>query len=29
MADLVAGDRPVVDPTPFRLGRFARTKGVA
>jgi glycine/D-amino acid oxidase-like deaminating enzyme len=29
MADLVAGDRPVVDPAPFRLGRFARTKGVA
>ncbi len=26
MADLVAGDRPVVDPTPFRLGRFARTQ---
>jgi len=26
MADLVAGDRPVVDPTPFRLARFARTK---
>jgi glycine/D-amino acid oxidase-like deaminating enzyme len=29
MADLVAGDRPVVDPAPFRLGRFARTKRVA
>lgn len=26
MADLVAGDRPVVDPTPFRLSRFPRTK---
>jgi glycine/D-amino acid oxidase-like deaminating enzyme len=26
MADLVAGDRPVVDPTPFRLTRFPRTK---
>jgi len=26
MADLIAGDRPVVDPTPFRLARFARTK---
>ena len=26
MADLVAGDRPVVDPTPFRLARFPRTK---
>ncbi|MDR3533761.1 MAG: FAD-binding oxidoreductase [Rhodopila sp.] len=25
MADLVAGDRPVVDPTPFRLNRFTRT----
>ncbi|WP_428487359.1 NAD(P)/FAD-dependent oxidoreductase [Rhodopila sp.] len=25
MADLVAGDRPAVDPTPFRLARFART----
>jgi glycine/D-amino acid oxidase-like deaminating enzyme len=25
MADMVAGDRTVVDPTPFRLGRFART----
>ena len=23
MADLVAGDTPVVDPAPFRLGRFA------
>jgi glycine/D-amino acid oxidase-like deaminating enzyme len=29
MADLVAGDQPVVDPAPFRLGRFARTKGAA
>jgi glycine/D-amino acid oxidase-like deaminating enzyme len=26
MADLVAGDRPVVDPAPFRLGRFPRTQ---
>jgi glycine/D-amino acid oxidase-like deaminating enzyme len=26
MADLVAGERPVVDPTPFRLARFPRTK---
>ncbi len=26
MADLIAGDRPVVDPTPFRLARFPRTK---
>jgi glycine/D-amino acid oxidase-like deaminating enzyme len=26
MADLVAGDRPVVDPTPFRLARFPRTQ---
>jgi glycine/D-amino acid oxidase-like deaminating enzyme len=26
MADLVAGDRPVVDPRPFRLTRFPRTK---
>jgi glycine/D-amino acid oxidase-like deaminating enzyme len=25
MADLVAGDRPIVDPTPFRLARFPRT----
>ena len=25
MADLVAGDRPLVDPTPYRLGRFSRT----
>ena len=25
MADLVAGDRTVVDPAPFRLDRFART----
>ena len=24
MADLVAGDPPVVDPKPFRLDRFAR-----
>jgi len=24
MADLVAGDTPVVDPRPFRLDRFAR-----
>ena len=26
MADLVAGDRPVVDPAPFRLDRFPRTQ---
>jgi glycine/D-amino acid oxidase-like deaminating enzyme len=26
MADLVAGDRPVVDPLPFRLARFQRTR---
>ncbi|HEX4368521.1 MAG TPA: FAD-binding oxidoreductase [Rhodopila sp.] len=26
MADLVAGDPPVVDPTPFRLARFPRTQ---
>jgi len=26
MADLVAGDRPVVDPAPFRLARLARTQ---
>jgi glycine/D-amino acid oxidase-like deaminating enzyme len=26
MADLVAGDTPVVDPSPFRLSRFARTR---
>ena len=26
MADLVAGDTPVVDPTPFRLDRFARAR---
>ncbi len=26
MADLVAGDRPVVDPAPFRLDRFARAQ---
>jgi glycine/D-amino acid oxidase-like deaminating enzyme len=25
MADMVAGDRTVVDPTPFRLNRFSRT----
>jgi len=25
MADLVAGDRPVVDPAPFRLARFSRS----
>ncbi len=25
-ADLVAGDRPVVDPKPFRLARFPRTR---
>lgn len=25
MADLVAGDRPLVDPAPYRLSRFART----
>jgi glycine/D-amino acid oxidase-like deaminating enzyme len=24
IADLVAGDRPIVDPTPFRLERLAR-----
>jgi glycine/D-amino acid oxidase-like deaminating enzyme len=24
MADLVVGNTPVVDPTPFRLNRFAR-----
>ncbi|HEY4041479.1 MAG TPA: FAD-binding oxidoreductase [Rhodopila sp.] len=29
MADLIAGDRPVVDPAPFRLGRFPRARGVA
>ena len=29
MADLVAGDTPVVDPKPFRLYRFARTKAAA
>ena len=28
MADLVAGDRPLVDPTPYRLGRFARTRSI-
>jgi glycine/D-amino acid oxidase-like deaminating enzyme len=26
MADLVAGDRPVVDPAPYRLARFERTQ---
>jgi glycine/D-amino acid oxidase-like deaminating enzyme len=26
MADLVAGDTPVVDPSPFRLDRFARAR---
>jgi glycine/D-amino acid oxidase-like deaminating enzyme len=26
MADLVSGDAPVVDPTPFRLDRFARAR---
>ncbi len=26
MADMVAGDPPVVDPAPFRLDRFARTR---
>ncbi|HEY8289142.1 MAG TPA: FAD-binding oxidoreductase [Acetobacteraceae bacterium] len=26
MADLVAGNQPVVDPAPFRLARFARTR---
>jgi glycine/D-amino acid oxidase-like deaminating enzyme len=29
MADLVAGDAPVVDPAPFRLSRFARTQHLA
>jgi glycine/D-amino acid oxidase-like deaminating enzyme len=29
MADLVAGDHPVVDPKPFRLARFPRTKTTA
>jgi glycine/D-amino acid oxidase-like deaminating enzyme len=29
MADLVTGDAPVVDPTPFRLARFARTQRLA
>jgi glycine/D-amino acid oxidase-like deaminating enzyme len=28
MADLVAGDRPLVDPTPYRLGRFARAQSI-
>ncbi len=27
MADLVAGDPPIVDPAPFRLDRFARAHG--
>ncbi len=26
MADLIAGDQPLVDPRPFRLARFPRTK---
>ena len=26
MADLVTGDKPIVDPSPFRLSRFARTR---
>ena len=26
MADMVAGDAPVVDPAPFRLDRFARAR---
>ncbi|MGE0221753.1 MAG: NAD(P)/FAD-dependent oxidoreductase [Acetobacteraceae bacterium] len=26
MADIVAGDRPIVDPTPYRLARFTRTQ---
>ncbi len=26
MADLVTGDRPIVDPTPFALDRFARSR---
>lgn len=26
MADLVSGDRPIVDPGPFRLARFPRTR---
>ena len=25
-ADLVTGDRPIVDPAPFALGRFARVR---
>ncbi|MDR3538277.1 MAG: FAD-binding oxidoreductase [Acetobacteraceae bacterium] len=29
MAELVAGDAPVVDPAPFRLARFARTQRLA
>jgi glycine/D-amino acid oxidase-like deaminating enzyme len=28
MADLVAGDRPVVDPAPYRLARFRRATAV-
>ncbi len=28
MADLVSGDTPIVDPTPFRYGRFRRTAAV-
>ena len=26
MADLVSGDRPIVDPAPYRLSRFARSR---
>ena len=26
MADLVTGDPPLVDPAPYRLGRFARAR---
>ncbi len=29
MADLISGDTPLVDPAPFRLSRFARTRRVA
>ena len=29
MADIVAGDAPIVDPAPFRYGRFRSTRGVA
>ncbi len=29
MADLVAGDRPVVDPAPYRLARFARSTRIS